>query len=73
LGNAHLGIKPATRYFGSISQKKLLSFELSSQIFHCEQLPQEPGCIAPIADRNLFIAMRDGIYSFNIGGKILTQ
>jgi hypothetical protein len=54
-------------------RKKLLSFELSSQIFHSAPLPQEPGFIAPIADRNLFIAMQDGIYSFNIGGKILTQ
>ena len=62
-----------TLFWIDITEKKLLSFELSSQIFHCEQLPQEPGCIAPIADRNLFIAMRDGIYSFNIGGKILTQ
>jgi hypothetical protein len=54
-------------------RKNYSLLKLSSQIFHSAPLPQEPGFIAPIADRNLFIAMQDGIYSFNIGGKILTQ
>jgi sugar lactone lactonase YvrE len=54
-------------------RKKLLSFELSSQIFHSASLPQEPAFIAPIADHSLFIAKRDSIDSFNIGEKILTQ
>jgi sugar lactone lactonase YvrE len=62
-----------TLFWIDITEKKLLSFELSSQIFHCVQLPQEPGCIAPIADHSLLIAMRDGIYSFNIEKKILKQ
>ena len=55
-----------TLFWIDITEKKLLSFELSSQIFHSASLPQEPGCIAPIADHSLLIAMRDGIYSFNI-------
>lgn len=62
-----------TLFWIDITEKKLLSFELSSQIFHSASLPQEPGCIAPIADHSLLIAMRDGIYSFNIEKKILTQ
>ena len=60
-----------TLFWIDITEKKLLSFELSSQIFHSAPLPQEPGCIAPIADHSLLIAMRDGIYSFNIEKKIL--
>ena len=56
-----------------IEDRKLYTIEISNLKLQSLDLPEEPGCIAPLISGDMLIAMRDGIYMYSGQSKLLKK
>lgn len=56
-----------------IEDRKLYTIEMSNLKLQSLDLPEEPGCIAPLISGDMLIAMRDGIYMYSGQSKLLKK